>query len=612
MPTLLSSSGLKNGVQVGNTSASSLVRSAQSLSSQINSYNDTVQRLTFENNPSDDNLDRYLTYLNDRVGNLESTGSITDATKALEMRQTMNTAVSKNTSFNIQDESIQVLSGNATSNDKLDYITGAYQRAVGIGDVTLAQSLESQAYTLSQKIQYDQEVAAQNAITVNNANESATKAGYSDALSAVKGGLDTLFTALKTGGQSSIDKALKTFTGQFGDMYSQLTGQNLPKGSQATLGSITQAYFNLQYAYNTKAAAALQPYNAQDAQKFTQAAQDLVSGKSTVSVPGIGSLNVYQANNWAASPNLYRVATDENGQNKLVENAVTGYKYVNGQAIPQSNGNEGTVFSATDKTAKQQILNTLKGLNVNLVSSGDHLTVQLTNEAIKKLHLENVDLKSGAQVTLVPQANGGLQFTANGKIYSLALDSRNLVGVAAQNQDGSTKFVGGQFGFNQKANTMVSNATVQQLQQKAQQQIQQQAQIAMQRQSNGAQLLTQAGNIAAGQNGTSALKGGSSAQMSQRAGGGFNFTNNGQSVSAATYSQLTGIPFRTLLQQMATAGDVGAKTALGFVGNDYKYDTGKVSSYQNADTYNALTWGVGVPKDTGQAPASALGLNVKF
>jgi len=88
---------------------------------------------------------------------------------------------------------------------------------------------------------------------------------------------------------------------------------------------------------------------------------------------------------------------------------------------------------------------------------------------------------------------------------------------------------------------------------------------------------------------------GSVASYSQKAGGGFAFTDaNGNPISAATYSQLTGIPFRSLLSQMAAAGDTGAKSALNFVGNDYGYNPNMIGG--NANIYNALIWGAVNPK----------------
>lgn len=95
--------------------------------------------------------------------------------------------------------------------------------------------------------------------------------------------------------------------------------------------------------------------------------------------------------------------------------------------------------------------------------------------------------------------------------------------------------------------------------------------------------------------GNQPASGPASAAYTQRADKGFNFTDpNGQSISAATYSQLTGIPFRSLLQQMANSGDAGAKQALGWVGNDYGYNPSMLGS--GGDVYNNLIWGAINPK----------------
>ena len=82
------------------------------------------------------------------------------------------------------------------------------------------------------------------------------------------------------------------------------------------------------------------------------------------------------------------------------------------------------------------------------------------------------------------------------------------------------------------------------------------------------------------------------AKLVQRADKGFNFTDGaGQSISAAQYAQLKGIPFRDLLTDLAKAGDKGAQQALGFVGNDLGYDPSKIGNL--GSLYNALVWGTG-------------------
>lgn len=96
-----------------------------------------------------------------------------------------------------------------------------------------------------------------------------------------------------------------------------------------------------------------------------------------------------------------------------------------------------------------------------------------------------------------------------------------------------------------------------------------------------------------------------SATASQRSGGGYNFTDAyGNSISAASYAAQKGIPFRTLLEQMASAGDTGARAALGFVGNDYGYDPTKVTDQNSANLYNSLIWGTGLNQAGIYSPSS--------
>jgi hypothetical protein len=88
--------------------------------------------------------------------------------------------------------------------------------------------------------------------------------------------------------------------------------------------------------------------------------------------------------------------------------------------------------------------------------------------------------------------------------------------------------------------------------------------------------------------------GGGSATATQRGDRGFNFTDAyGRPISAAAYAKAKGLNFRDVLTMMASAGDQGAKSALGFVGNDFGYDPNKITSQNLANLYNSLAYGVG-------------------
>lgn len=97
------------------------------------------------------------------------------------------------------------------------------------------------------------------------------------------------------------------------------------------------------------------------------------------------------------------------------------------------------------------------------------------------------------------------------------------------------------------------------------------------------------GGLGSGASPTAAGGNSPTATMTQRTGGGFNINYGGQAINAAQYAHLTGQDFRTVLQQMASKGDSGAKAALAFVGNDYGYDPTKITTQAQANLYKALT-----------------------
>jgi hypothetical protein len=243
------------------------------------------------------------------------------------------------------------------------------------------------------------------------------------------------------------------------------------------------------------------------------------------------------------------------------------------------------------------------------VNANGTITASFTDKTDKWINFggKNGDLASNAMgrgnsVTLVPQANGSYQFAMGNRLLHVTPDVKGLGGLFETLPTGKTINIAGQYGFNQSVNNLISNATSQQLQFNAQQTAAKAAEAKLQATLAAAKVPT-APLYASPQPG--ALSGGAQPpsfagnpyhapggpMMSQRAGGGFNFTNNGQAISAARYAQLTNTPFRTVLQNMATQGDSGARSALGFVGNDFGYDPTKVGG--NGNLYNSLTWGTG-------------------
>lgn len=620
---------LSSSTRLGNTSTSALIRSATSIQNQVTAYNDEAQRLQFENDPSNDNLQTYLTYLQGRINSLQAAGDIASQTKALAMGQTMTSAVAKNTSFTIQNQAIQVMAGTATPQDKLDVIGQMFQRAQSIGDETLAQSLMSQGYALSQQIQYQQQVAAEASVTLQKANDSAIKAGYTDAIAQIKD-MTANAIALFHSGAAEPGAAFKEVTSQLDSTLKTLTGEGLPKGTQANLGSVLQGMFNAEFAYAQQAADVLRPTDPQAADKFAKydangniiggTAADIMNNQAFIKVPGIGNVNAHDAAQFANNPNLIGIKTDENGQTTFYRNPIIGYSFKNGVLTPETDqatsqalvgstgkGPNNSAVRLQSATNSQKQLENL-GFTVDKVNKDGTIEVQFTSKTDHWTQakgsnpiLSSTESGSGNKVTLIPQVNGTFQFARGNNLFSVALDAKGLGGIFQTGPDGAPRSIAGQYGFNQQVNTMISNATTQQLQQQAAARASQlaNAQLVKAGLPAGGGYFAPVPGALQGGTGPSAYTSPSPTskpyQMTQRAGGGFNFTNNGKAISAAEYAQANGIAFRDLLTHMAQSGDSGAKAALGFVGNDFRYDPSKISAGGNANIYNALTWGTGLP-----------------
>jgi hypothetical protein len=469
--------------EYGNIGASALVKSAASLASQVNDYQDKLQALQWSASAQTaDDWAAYQDYLDKRIGHLNGTGSLTNASKALSLTSTLQSAQRSFVSNQIQVQAINILEGNSTLQDKQASVVDFYEQAVNNGDMSLAQNLRQQYDSINQQIQYEQQQAAVASQTLQRANISAIKAGFSSAYDAIKNGLNEVTHAFKNGDTDTVNSALNSFSKQQGALFAAL-GVKLPKGSKLSIAGLMQAAANAEIMLNDQEATRLQPISPTDAAHYQQAASDLVNGVKSIQTPA-GSMTYQQLGEWALSDSiasqdktgklgsLYRVSTDELGQNNLERNALIGYTYKNGQVIPLSSGQTGTAFgNIQDKSTQDQMKKQLQKLGFRVETSGGNLKVQFTKYTNKWLNGgKNSDLSEGSQVTLIPTANGTFQFEKAGKIYNLASDAKGLAAVYRTDLGGANKLVSGQYGFNQNANNLISNANTRQLQQKAIQQ----------------------------------------------------------------------------------------------------------------------------------------------
>lgn len=149
----------------------------------------------------------------------------------------------------------------------------------------------------------------------------------------------------------------------------------------------------------------------------------------------------------------------------------------------------------------------------------------------------------------------------------------------------------------------------QQQQDRAEQQRQFNENLAFQREQAAAQQRASASSAGGlGGDALAALLGGGgqtpAPSMQRRSDGGFNFNVGGQSISAADYARNAGKSFRSVLQEMANQGDVGARIGLKYLGDDFGVNAqklnrlaaenidGKQYSRQQVESIlKALTWG---------------------
>lgn len=577
--------------KLGNISASSLVKSASTLTNEVNSYNDYIQKLNFTQDPTDQNFNAYVNYLQGRISTLSATGSITNIHKAAELQNEITSAYKTTTTFNIDTITTQMMeSGNTSDQQKLDYLTqNVLTNPIVQSDAALYQKYMNQAYSFQQSIALEAQTQQTAAETQYTANETAMKQGYTNAVDSLKNSWQTVVDTFKNGGANEVNKAMADFTKQQAPLFKAL-GVNLPQGAQLTMASLAQAVLGGMHAYYENGAVALgslsNPYGtgSPDAQAFQLAADKIANGITTISTPG-GTMNIYDVNRWAQAPtNMYTPVTNENGITTMKENAVSGYRVVKGQVIPTTTGTPLSTFDALPKNTQTGLKTKLQNLGFNYIgTSSGNLKVQLTNKTAKWMGGKNSDLVPGDTVTLVSTMGGkGFQFLSDsGKVYGVSLDNRGLAALYGADSNGSWHMVQGQYGFN-------SNTTV------TAQQHQNAAQVTAINNHIGVPNFNPTANPTQLQGGigpSAYATNNNGYQMTQRAGGGFNFTHNGKAISAATYAMGTNTQFRTLLQTMANKGDTGAKSALNFVGNDYGYNPNAIGN--NGNLYNALTWGTG-------------------
>lgn len=461
---------LSTSSRLGNASTSSLVRSATSLQNEISSYNDSLAAYQYELSPkTSEDFASYQNYLTGRINNLQSSGSITDAQKALTLTRTLTSAVHSNVSADIQRENIQVMSGQGTLQDKYNTIVGQYTRAMSIGDLSLAQSLESQAYSVSQSIQYQAQQSAQAGAALAKAQTESNIYAQNGIQSSLDEGLKTLNNDIQHVGAKNLNKAVSAWVDTNRE-FLQSTGVVIPQGAQPNYFDLVKGVQTAKYNSLVLEAQAKAATDPNGAKAVMAQAYNLRTSATKIGTLG-GSLTMEQVNQAAQDPSMFAF---DNATGTYKMTTQTGYQYIDGNIAPTFSGivdqakSNQIYFLNANQTANLSNLGLTftahehKGTGTSdptgLVT-GSGVTVQLSENSPQWLRSL---LGENGQTKAFTDKAGNIQFegpssTGQGMSYYTLLTVGGLSGVFEHMADGTTKLAGGNYGFDSAAAQLLVN-----------------------------------------------------------------------------------------------------------------------------------------------------------
>lgn len=473
---------LKPTTNIG-SGVSSLIRSASSLAASIAANQDAAAASEFDLDHSDASFQKYADYLNSRMTRLLSTGSITDNTKAISMQNKYISAQRANTSFNIKNASIAVMAGNGTLTDKYNLLSQYYVQAASNGDVDLAQTLESQAYSTYQQIQYQQQQADSASATLSKAGNGTTTGStgvtyQGDVVTNLKDALKN-FTALgKNASEAELNKTLKDY------VQGKLTGaENAPTQLKALGVNITTSQPNYWDVVNGIAGAiynasvlkaqAEAPINPLVSATYAQDAQNYLTGATKINTLG-GSLSMQELQQAMKDPAMFAY---DNSTGKYIRTTVSGYQYMTDQngkqflaptytgiAPKTQQGGDNVLFLSPNQTTTMTKLGLNFSENKTSQTTGNGVQVQLS--ANSPQWLKSVLGENGVS-NFYTDNNGNLVFRATsldgkgdqsgGAYYTLTTDANGLHGLFEHTVNGQIALSGGDYGFNAGAAQLLIN-----------------------------------------------------------------------------------------------------------------------------------------------------------
>lgn len=472
---------LSSSAQLGNASVSSLIKSAQSIQTEIASFQDDEAKINYENSAKTSaDLQTYTAYLGTRITSLQTTGSVSDATKALNMQQDVVSATHENISADITRENINLMSqgqgGSAAGyQDKMGVVSNEYTRALSIGDDALAQSLMSQYYSLSQSYQTAVQAAADAASTLSSAGTTSKVSYEGDVVT----NLTTFLKSFTGTAKNLSEKELNSTTANYAKQASatlKTLGVNLPSGAQPNYWDLVSGVTGAIYNAQVLKAQAESVKNPLVAQTYAEQAQNYLTGATKVSTLA-GDLTVQEIQQAQQDPHMFAYDSSTGTYKKTVQ---SGYQYMTmtnadgssaKELVPQYSGyvsskqaNQVTFLSPTqtvqmtklgldftENVSGKSVGNTSSGISG---STGNGVEVQLTKNTPQ--WLQSI-LGTGGVSNIYLGQDGFLEFkgaSSSGQgdsLYTVATDGKGLHGLYEQLPDGSYHLSGGDYGFNASA-----------------------------------------------------------------------------------------------------------------------------------------------------------------
>lgn len=589
----------------GNTTSSSLIKSAQARQAKIRAQEDA--EVAFNWDMSAQTYDDYLQYSNfltQRAKTAPSSDAFTYQKKIVSANRSF-------TSNEIQRETQSVLEGRSSITDKKQIIQTLYQRAQNNGDMNLAQNLISQWDSLDVQEQNMQEAAAAAGERLSNAQEKYSKkmgAGYADLAQGLKNGLEDLTRAYNKGGQIEYNKTAKKFVDLHRGALKAL-GIDLPKDYSTNIGQVINGVVAGIGTYYEQAAQATALSAPESSQGYSAQADDILSGKTTFNTPA-GNKNAYEIQDIADNPNLFIPSTDQNGKTTLIPSTVAGFQRdINGRIVSTPSGYADMPGGTPEQKKEEEQLKKLGFQNVKYNSSTGSYTVQLTNETSQWLKPENLG-KTKNDIFEITPSKGGFQFKNDNRLFNIGIDQKGLAGLFEINTLGETKHIAGQYGFNQLGNTAIVNKQPVNWRAPMQPLTPVNSPVPVFNQKTISQQGDPLGVLGVINRGASSTPAAATGKptMVQRSGGGFNYTDaTGKSVSAYTYARLVGQTFRSVLSTAAAKGDTYSGQALKYAGNDGAYNPAQVD-LGTAKNWSSLTWGNDIKLQTPQASRNVIPL----